>query len=259
MKYFHTVARGAESLLRRIYFNSVPHSFPTVIYIANLALPFPTDAVATFNEYYIEFARAYNISVWSFRDAIAATRNRSVDGGSTSVSGSSKSQKCSLADRPNALDYLDYAHYGDRNHPSWHVHLTQADLAAAIWEHELHACDDTILRVVDSLLDTWGPVKSADNIAFNQAHLDRTVDELPPAVFGNAEISQEIMCDTTIQLDPMIYLSYDIILDPKKRHIGEQVFGSYRTSPEGGWALGEDVVGRGGFLSSTSDSKLYLT
>jgi len=262
-KLFRNQARASESLLRRIYFNSVPHSFPTVIYLANLALPFP-NAVGTFNEYYIEFARAYNVSVWSFRDAIAAARERSINS-TTSKDKSSdndntnNNNECSLADRPQALNHLDYAHFGDHTHPSWHVHMTQADLAAAIWEHELHACDDAILRIADSSLDTWGPVKSADNIAFNHAHLDRTVDELPPALYGNAEIAEELMCDTSAQVDPMIDLSYDIIIDPKKHNVGKPVFGSYRSSPEGAWSLGEDIVGRGGFLSSTPDAKLYLT
>lgn len=261
VKTLRTIASNAETLLRRIYYNSEPHSFPTVIYLANLASPASPRAIASYNEYYLEFARAYNVSVWSFRDSVHATRNRS-DHPSRSETGAlsgGDDDTCSITDRLNALDYLDYSHYGDHNHPSWHVHMTQSDLYAAIWNHELHACDEAILRPADKSLDIWGPVASADNIAFNHAHLDRTIDDLPPPVYGMTDISKELLCDTSVQTDPLLELSYDIVLDPFQRHPGRPVIGAYRSEPAGAWALAEDVVGRGGFISSTPDAKLYLT
>jgi len=255
---------GAEALIRRVFMNSLPRSFPTVIYLANTPNPFVNvqDESGHFDRWYLELARHYNATVWSYRDAIlAATALRNNHQADASSIPSEGGQCTTLTDRGLALDYLDYMHYGDRIHPSWHVHMFQADLYAALFEHELHACDNPMLRDMDPASPSkWGMIFSSENLDFNRACQSRTVADLPTELFGLSDMSKEVLCDTKLRSTPLLDLSYNVLVDPhRKRKVGEPIFGSFQSTPPDEWKLAEDVVGRGGFISSTIDAKLKFS
>lgn len=253
---------GAESLIRKVYRHSTPHSFPTVIYLATAPIPYQDTELRGANEHfdhwYLELARHYNATVWSYRDAIlAAIADRDTVG--KSVSAKASDQCNSLGDRVDALDYLDYRHYGDTIHPSWHVHMFQSDLYASIWEHELNACNDPHIHTLVPNQDK--KLSSTDNIAINLAVSNRTYAALPTELYDMSGATNEVFCDTYLQSDPLLYLSYAAIMKKEHHHSHHHTHlkplaGSYESDPPNSWKLAEDVVGRGGFITSTIGAKI---